>query len=367
MLSLLAIASCAERGTRDVYRSKVSGAEPPARSGEPVVGATQDVARAPAARAYRVVGRSSPDAGGGVRFAWSGSRVEARFYGTALDVVLEDPGSNAFEVVLDGAGIARILAEPGVRTYHAVTGAPPGEHTVAIVKRTEAMVGEAVFRGFVTPEGSRFLGATTPRKRSIELVGDSITAALGAEGDDPCTPPRLSQDSFRSYGEIAARALDADVVNLSWSGVRAAGPAPTMADLYPLALPRDPTTVVNVPDPAPDAVVVNLGDNDDFWSPGAADRFHEDYVRFVRSLRARYPEALVLCTTGPMGTGSSEAARRTIARAVRTLSDPRIFYLEFSPIDAAKEGLGCGSHPTLKTHARMAETLRAELAKHLGW
>ena len=56
----------------------------------------------PAPRTYRFVGRSVTDPDGGLRFAWSGSRLEARFTGDARDLELDDDGFNTFGVVLDG-------------------------------------------------------------------------------------------------------------------------------------------------------------------------------------------------------------------------------------------------------------------------
>lgn len=321
----------------------------------------------PSPGTYRFVGRAVDEPGGGIRFAWSGSRIETRFVGTSLDVELEDDGTNAFEIVLDGTVMPHLRTSRGDRTYRVVEGAAPGEHALVLSKRTEAMAGEVVFHGFHAGPFGRLLKPGDGPRRRLEIIGDSITAGMGNEGTDPCPPSADNQNSFATYGEIAARALAADVINIAWSGVRTSGPSPTMADLYPLALPRRRDSAWKFPADAPDAVVVNLGDNDDFSSARARDAFGVDYIRFVRGIRGRYPNSLIACTTGPMSVGSSEAARQTISAAIGSIGDARIFYLEFAPIDPRSEQVGCFEHPTVKTHSRMAETLVAAVRGRLHW
>jgi lysophospholipase L1-like esterase len=322
-----------------------------------------------APRTYRFVGRSVTEPDGGLRFAWSGSRIEARFSGSSLDLELDDEGQNTFELVLDGKVLPHLRTEPGNRNYRVVEGATPGEHAIVVEKRTEAMAGEAIFHAFHPGAGGSLLPVPErpPKHRTLEIIGDSITAGMGNEGHEPCSPSGDNQNSYATYGEIVGRALSADVVNIAWSGVRTAGPPRTMTDLYGLTLPKQPGQKWSFPPPSPDAVVVNLGDNDDFTSPSAREEFRAEYVRFLGSLRKRYPNAIIACTTGPMAVGSSLAARQTISAAVTSLADPQTFYLEFAAIEAATEGVGCYGHPTVKTHARMAETLRAALAPRLGW
>lgn len=317
---------------------------------------------------YRFVGRSVTESDGGLRFAWSGSRLEARFTGSSLDLELDDEGSNTFEIVLDGKVLPHLGTEHGNRNYRIVEGAKEGQHEIVVEKRTEAMAGEAVFHGFHAGAGGKLLVMPEQaRRRTLELIGDSITAGMGNEGREPCSPSGDNQNSYATYGEIVGRALSADVVNIAWSGVRTAGPPRVMADLYGLALPNKPGSKWSFAAPPPDAVVVNLGDNDDFTSPAAREEFRTEYLRFLGSVRRRYPNTVIACTTGPMSVGSSQAARQTISAAVTSLADPQMFYLEFAAIEGATEGVGCYGHPTVKTHTRMAETLRAALAPRLGW
>jgi lysophospholipase L1-like esterase len=126
----------------------------------------------------------------------------------------------------------------------------------------------------------------------------------------------------------------------------------------------------------PDVVIVNLGAND--FSPNNLDQapFTAAYRAFIEKVRDTYPGAALFCALGPslsdlwpQGTMTLTRARTAIQATVDALGaagDSRIFFLEF-PLITASEGYGCDYHPSLATHARMAEQLESVLRSELGW
>jgi lysophospholipase L1-like esterase len=321
-----------------------------------------------------------PDA---VRFAWSGTSASVRFVGPKLSVDLEDSGQNAFYLLVDG-----VVREPklvpgrGQTTLVLADGLAEVERELTLVRLTEAMLGETAIFGFHAP-GGELLPYRSRARRRIELIGDSISAGYGNEAAGPeCSFSALDENHYLSYGAIAARTLAAELVTVAWSGkgvFRNAGHVEdtlTMPKLWRRTLPGRVDSAWDFARFVPDAVVVNLGTND--FSPNNRDQapFAEAYARFIAELRSTYPDALLLCTNGPLlsdvvpeGSHSLSRARAAIEDAVEgrvRAGDARVAYLEFPEV-SAREGYGADYHPSLLTHRRMAEQLTRALREHLGW
>jgi hypothetical protein len=177
---------------------------------------------------------------------------------------------------------------------------------------------------------------------------------------------------------VAARQLNADVSTIAFSGRGMyrnldGSMTDTMPQLYERIL-------TNVASPTwsfaeqPQAVVINLGTNDfGLGDPGAG--FTAAYLEFVRAIRARYPNALIVCTIGPMLNDSYPAGemrltrQRTYVDSVvatrRGEGDGKVEFLEFPPQTASE--LGCDYHPDVGKHQTMGDALAALLRSKLGF
>jgi lysophospholipase L1-like esterase len=320
-------------------------------------------------RAMRLVGRFDRTDPAGPRFAWSGSTVIVRFAGSELVVRLKDDGTNFFHAVVDGRGPV-VFATNGTKDRYVVaSGLSPGEHEVVLVKRTEAKMGEVQLLGFEPP--SALLAPRGAPSRKIELIGDSITAGFGNEGASPqCSYSPATENAYESYGAIAARALGADVVNVSWAG-KTIG---EMTQLWERTLPARDASAWDFAW-IPDAVVVNLGTNNFGWADPGLARFTEPYGKLLEKIRARYPSAHVVCMLGPMLSDTYPEGKQQLSRAraytkaavdaARARGDQRVHFLEVPPQDPTTAG--CGFHPSVATHRKMAESLAATLRDKLGW
>ena len=82
-----------------------------------------------------------------------------------------------------------------------------------------------------------------------------------------------------------------------------------------------------------DAVVVNLGTND-FSTDGdpTEGQFVPAYVGLLEQIRARHPDAVILCTVGPpLGADDMSRARSYIESAIamrNTAGDARVSWIE---------------------------------------
>jgi lysophospholipase L1-like esterase len=317
-------------------------------------------------------------------FAWSGTEITTHFSGASIAVDLEERGAgHQYLILVDGAPGGRLATSSGRRTYPLADELDAGRHRITLHRLTEAFLGETRLHAVVLPGGTRPTRTPSPRTRRLELIGDSISAGYGNQGADASCPFSPETEShYHAWGAVAARALDADLVTIAWSGKGvfsnrgSTTDRETMPALWTRTLPERPDSRWDVARYQPDAVVINLGTNDlavstPDWAPFAAA-----YLGFVREVRARYPRAQILCVLGPMLNDSwpedrkaLTTARDAITGAVATLTgegDAAIGFLEL-PAQDGTTGYGCDWHPSVATHARMATALEAALRARLGW
>lgn len=318
---------------------------------------------------------------------WPGTQIDARFTGTSLLAVLTEMPTedqirdfDRINVVVDG-GPARVFAlAEGRHVYPIARGLRDGEHSVQIWKRTEGMVGEITFEGFVLAPGQRLLALAKAPPRRIEVIGDSISAGYGNEGSSAsCHWDAATENNALTYGAFAARELRAAYSVAAWSGkglLRNFDPnePETLPEICDRVLPADPAAGVAPVTPHPDAVVVNVGTNDMATGIPDSTAFHDAYLALLRRVRARHPDALIVIAFGPMlAEDAPQPQARTITRTwmkriesdFHAHVDARVASLELW-IDP-QEGLGCDSHPTVRTHQRMGKELAALLREKLKW
>jgi lysophospholipase L1-like esterase len=309
----------------------------------------------------------------GPRFAWSGSGMLARFSGTSVGVRLT--GAQQYTVLIDGALQPKLTSTGDLDPL--ASDLALGEHTVEVYRRTEANQGEAQFLGFDFGAG-QLLAPPPAAEHRIEIIGDSISAGYGDEGTLPCGFSPDTENHYVTYGAIAARNLDADLVTVAWSGKGvvcnygddAAACTDPMPIYYDRILPDRADSVWSFASYQPQAVVINLGTNDFSTTvdPASAD-FETAYAALLERVRAAYPDAFILCTVGPLlGGADLTTARAAISGGVAAFeaaggSNVRAWEMNVTN----GEPPGCDYHPNLATHQAMADALTAELQAELGW
>lgn len=323
----------------------------------------------------RFVGRVDTSDAAGARFAWSGTGVVARFTGTEVAVRMN--GAQQYTVVLDGVVQPKLTTTGGADPI--ASGLADEEHVVEIYRRTEANQGESQFLGLELGAGE-LLSPPPASERRIEIIGDSISCGYGNEGANmscPFTPD--TENHYLTYGAIAARNVGAELVTVAWSGkgvVCNYGDEPTscsepMPLYYDRTLPDRADSTWDFARYQPQAVVVNLGTNDMSTDVDPSDQeFVTAYAELLTRVRSAYPDALILCTVGPLLNGTDlTTARAYIAAAVEQRTgagDSNVQTFELAPTNPI-DGYGCDYHPSLRTHEVMAEVLTSTLEAELGW
>jgi lysophospholipase L1-like esterase len=357
-------------GRRDDGGIGTAEPAPSADSGAPV---RPDEAPSTATTNARFVGRFIADAEGGMRSAWPGSAITARFQGTSIAMRLKDEGFNLFQVVVDGDAKRVVRTDKSRDRWLLADGLRDETHEVTVYRRTEPKVGETVFLGFEVGGGGSLLKPPDAPVRRIEIIGDSISTGYGNEGPGPvCGYANTQQNAFLTYGALAARALGADHTIIAWSGKTLF----EMRGYFDKVLPARDDSRWDFSQWQPHVVVVNVGTNNFALVDPGEKRFLELYLALVDRVRAAYPRAFIVCALGPMlsdvypeGHKNLTQARKYMHAAVakmKAAGDRNLELLEF-PEQNHADGLGCGFHPSLKTHERMAERLVRLLRRRLGW
>jgi hypothetical protein len=324
-----------------------------------------------------LIGRFDTSDPAGPKFAWSNSTIKANFNGTGISVNLKSVGDNWFNVIVDGdvkepINVNSTTASPITLT----SGLQQGKHSIELVKRTEASQGEVQFLGFTVTDG-KLLDAPKPSSKRILFIGDSITAGYGNEGASQYqsfTPK--NENAYLSYGALTARNLRADVMNISCSGKGVMlncdkSTTDILPEICDRVLPFDKTSLWDEDKWLPYIIVINLGTND-FSGGGILDKaaFTTAYKAFVDSIRYQYPEADVYCGIGPLLSGQQLECQRdyvsTVVNTRKSSGDKKIHFIEF-PVQDYANGYGEDWHPSLKTHALMANQLTARIKADLGW
>jgi lysophospholipase L1-like esterase len=208
-------------------------------------------------------------------------------------------------------------------------------------------------------------------------VGDSITCGYGIEGPDMnCGFTPQTENHYLTYAALTARALDAEVSTVAWSGKGvvcnygddASSCMNPLPSYYERTLPNRADSAWDFSRFQPDAVVVNLGTNDFSTDddPTQAE-FQAAYLALLQTIRGKYPNARIVCTNGPMLSGTDlTTVRSYIQSVVETLADPKVQSLEI-PAQDGSDGYGCDWHPSQARHEKMAELLTTALKSALGW
>jgi lysophospholipase L1-like esterase len=301
---------------------------------------------------------------------WPGSAIAARFSGTGLQAMVHETGDDWLEVTIDGTAQPAVHLTNGTQTITLAAGLAVGEHEVLVAKRTESYVGTLRFDGFV--------GATlipSPRAtRTIELIGDSITAGYGVLGTSPCAFSDATEAEPHAWGALAATQLNAAHLAIAYSGIgmyrNCCNGQPPGGDTMPVRYGRtfaDQAGSTWDFHEVPDVVVIGLGTNDfNGGDPGLG--FETAYEAFIADqVRPHAPGVPILLATSAMLGGTEHAAHRARLDAIAAhFADPKIAVVEI-PEQLQADGYGCDYHPNEVTARKMADALVPAIRAATSW
>lgn len=311
--------------------------------------------------------------------SWTGSSIKANFTGTSLAIKLDDElGKNYFNIFIDGETQHPYVleAKKGEHAYVISTALKSGKHSLEIYKRTEGEEGATAFKGLLLDKDAALLSPPARPQRRMEIYGDSISTGMGNEGADNGADHLLGEkNNYWAYGAITARNLNAELHTISQSGIG------VMISWFPFIMPQfyDQLSAVGDNDSVwdfsrwtPDVVIINLFQNDAWLvdrekrlqpTPSDAQRI-QAYVDFVRSIRAKYPNAQIICALGSMDATATPRWPGYIKAAVEQMrkenNDDKLDTIFF-------EFTGYEGHPRIAQHKANAEKLTAFIKRKMNW
>ncbi|MFL5729488.1 MAG: SGNH/GDSL hydrolase family protein [Cytophagaceae bacterium] len=326
------------------------------------------------------------------RFAWSGVSIKASFQGSHCEVLLNDYASgeaptgeanaNWFNLIIDNKKIQVVKCQKDGKQIYKVEALSDSVHTIEIFKRTEALIGEADFRGFILGKDKKLLDLpAAAQTRKIEFIGNSITCGYGNEGaDKDCKFSASTENNYMAYGAITARNLNAEYVAVPFSGKGLyrnydESTDETMPMLYDRIFASNPDIKWDFKKYTPDVVVINLGTNDFAHSNPDSAIWVQTYIKFIGTIRSNYPNAHIICLNGsmmndswPQGTKSLSTIKKFLKAVITQMNDKgdnKVYMFSLSPQGSL--GYGCDWHPNVAQHKKNAAELTAFIKTKTGW
>lgn len=255
---------------------------------------------------------------------------------------------------------------------------------VRIVKATESMMANAGIKKLTT-DGEGVITPTAARKYKIEFLGDSATAAYGVDETNPAVSYKLeTQDITKSYAYKVARELDADysiICGSGWGAYSGGTDGPRKADnIIPAIYDKVGFWDVMVGNVKPgekkwdfnrfkpDIVTVLLGANDQTYTRGDPDKckeFKDGYVKFIYEIRAKNPDAYILCCSGLAPDDLKGQVQAAAAEYKSQTGDNKVGYFYIPLHNGEKEGWGADYHPTDKAYTNATKALLPKLKEIL--
>ena len=219
--------------------------------------------------------------------------------------------------------------------------------------------------------------ATEKKKLSVEIIGDSITAAYGVEGANQYENFKTTTENFsKSYAYLTAKKLDADYSAVCYSGHGIVSGYSTGEKNAELLVPEVYTRISKNSDyPGEwdfennqnDVIVINLGTNDLNYVKAEPetrnDEFIQEYANFLTLIRKKNPKSYIICTVGIMGGG--DEIYPLIVKAVELVGDEKISSYK-SNTQNMNDGLGSDWHPSLKTQTYNSYVLSDKICNAIG-
>ncbi|MBO4749230.1 MAG: GDSL family lipase [Lachnospiraceae bacterium] len=327
--------------------------------------------------------------GSGIEFEYEGKGLTLTLLGGSASQIPENEGNYArMAVYVDGVRVHDLQLKQCETRLRVAESETTKKSVITVLKLSECAMSLAGIAPLEIADGET-VRPTPNQAHRIEFIGDSITCGYGIDDEDPLHPFKTAtEDVTRAYAYKTAKALGADYSMFSTSGYGiisgyTGDPAIKMEnqripdfyesmgfsyDLMP-GFPAPMELPWNFAAFAPDAIVINLGTNDDSYCQDFAERqmeYANAYTAFLKKVRKNNPGAMLICVLGLMG----DRLYPFVCKAAKAYSDEtgdlRITTVHLPEQDASK-GYVSDYHPLESAHEKAASVLIPAVREAMNW
>jgi lysophospholipase L1-like esterase len=282
---------------------------------------------------------------------WAGAYFKTGFTGTS--VKLKQRRTIDLYYSIDGRADVYLTNVSGTVNL-TPTPLAAGNHTLRVSYRVVAgsYTGDAVFQGLILDSGATTRPAAVS-PRLVEFVGDSITVGTTS-----------SKNALTAYGWLVGEQLGVEHTQIGYGGgclVATADGCVSVASQFLRTGYSASSPLWDFSRYQANVVVINLGTNDKSHAVSSTN-FQNGYVAFLRTVRSKYPNAVILAlrTFSNRYSAETQAAVNTVAA-----TDSRVKFVDTTGWLPAN-GLSDSVHPNDAGHqaiaAKLAPIVSAALA-----
>lgn len=315
--------------------------------------------------------------GSGIEFAFSGKRCEIRVGGDSI-AMSSDPANDInkarFAIYMNGNRVVDDTVKGKSKNYTIIDFDEDVTAVISVVKLSEAAM-SSIYISQIDADG--VIAPTPDKEKLIEFIGDSITCGYGIDDEDENHNfTTATEDMTRAYAYRTAKALDVDYSMVSYSGYGiisgyTGDGVRNASELVPPYYEKLAYTIGDFGDVKPqnlewnfstrqpDAIVINLGTNDDSFCLEDEERraeFCGSYVEFLKTVRKNNPGSKIVCTLGIMTDRLCPVVEKAAADYSEQTGDKNISTFRFD-VQIPEDGYAANWHPTAKTHGKAADKL----------
>ena len=340
----------------------------------------------------KVIGRTYVDNDGTRWFTNTASGVEFTYTGTEGSVTLQTSAisdeSNQARVAIyvNNVLTADVMMDEMEKTVDFLTSDTAKAVTVRIIKLSESPFAPFAIKT-IDVTSTADIEPTAQKQYKIEFIGDSITCGYGVDDENVSGGFKTAtENGSKTYAYKTAEALGADysIVAASGFGIisgyttselnSAQTIPPYYSNLgfswYPFADGSNSTNIAwDFNEFQPDAVVINLGTNDNSYCGSNESRKAEyvaGYVEFLKDIRAKNPNATIFCTLGIMGQELFPQIEEAVAQYTAETGDTNVTSMEFD-VQQVSDTICVDWHPSEKTHQKAANALIDYMKYIMNW
>ena len=325
----------------------------------------------------------------GIEFTFTGKSLAFTVQGSTASTIKDNAQNYArYAIYKDDVRILDEVLDQKEKKHVILDEETPVTCTIRLLKLSECAMSTLALCPIETDEEA-VLAPTPAKKRKLEIIGDSITCGYGVDDEDFTHPfSTATEDVTKSYSYKTVSALDADYSIFSISGygiISGYTDNPSiqvkeqqLPNFYPYYGFSNDTFGDSVK-PAelawdfsrfqPDAIVINLGTNDDSFCQDTLEKqldYKDHYVQFLKEVRCKNPNATIFCILGLMGDRLYPTVVNTVEEYKKETGDTKLYALHIPP-QIESDGLVSDYHPTSRSHDKAAAVLVPFIRVMMSW